>query len=217
MKPLKGKIIVKAFLEQKESHEVKCDDGRVLQLYIGRKYAENNREANPTVCEVVAVSDGYSDNVDCVSIGDTLIVNHNLIGNKASWIEEKDGYVTLTINADSSIYAKLCENGTLQPVFGNLIAERIHCKDDGRIEAVLVDNEVVDDGGIMNVIVAPFSKTHDYVFKVLAISEGEQFASVGDYVVCYKHSDYEMVYNYGGSEKRAIRIKGDDVLGKVNL
>ena len=206
MKALQGKIIVKAYLEQKESHEVKCDDGRVVQLYIGRKYAENNREANPTVCTVVNVGEnvGSMENgsvvEECcskVEEGWTLIVNHNLIQNKAAWIENRDGYVLLTISADSSVYARIHENGTLEPLFGNIIAKRRECKDEGKI-------------------VAFCGVTENYLFDVLAVSKDEEDISVGDTILCYKYSDYEMVYNYGGRECRAIRIKKADVLGKVN-
>lgn len=188
MRALNKKIIVKAYLEQKESHEVHCEDGRVIQLYIGRKYAENNREANPTVAHVIAT--------ECneVSIGDNLVLNHNLITNKAAWIEEKDGYVLLTINADSTVYAKIDENGTLQPVFGNLIAERIYHKEESKIWS----------GG---------DKKDDYRFKVLAVSNNEEDVKVGDTVLCYKFSDYEMVYHFKGQECRAIVIKKTDVLG----
>ena len=196
MRPLKSKIIVKAFLEQKESHQIKCDDGRVINLYIGRKYAENNREANPTVCEVLSVPDDITE----VKVGDTLIVHHNLIGNKASYIEQKDGNVTLTICADYTIYAKILQNGTLQPVFGNIIADRIH----------------KPSPFISSQLIAPFEETEENLFKVLSVSEKEEDIKVGDTILCYKYSDYEMVYNFGGEERRAIRIVKNDVLGKVN-
>jgi len=195
MRTLHGKIIVKAYLEQKESHEVKCDDGRVIQLYIGRKYAENNREASPTVAEVVAVEDGYG-----IKAGDVVALNHNLITNKASWIEEKDGYVTLTIAADSTVYAKIGLNGVLEPLFGNLIAKRIYKQGDVGKGLIWAGGEVKDD----------------YLFEVVSVSADEEDVKVGDTVLCYKFSDYELVYHYGGSEQRAIVIKKADVLGVKN-
>ena len=197
MTPLKSKIIVKAYLEQKESHQIKCDDGKVINLYIGRKYAENNREANPTVCEVISVPD----NITEVSVGDTLVVHHNLIGNQASHIETdtEEQSVLLTICADFTVYAKILQNGTLQPVFGNLIAERIS----------------KPSPFVSSVLVSPFEETKEYEFKVLAVSEGEEDVKVGDTILCYKHSDYEMVYHFNNKEHRAIRIVKNDVLGII--
>lgn len=192
MKPKKKHIIVKAFLAQKESHIVNCADGTSIELYLGRKYGENSREINPVVCEVTH----KADDVEQVSIGDLLIVHHNTLTNEAAVIESNynEQSIVMPILADNMLYAKINkETGELTPLYGNCIAERI----DVVRKSIIISNE---------------GKKEEVKFKILATPSDYNDVSVGDDVICYKLSDYEMVYNFKGSEKRAIRIWKEDIL-----
>ena len=192
MKPKKKHIIVKAFLAQKESHIVKCADGTSIELYLGRKYGENSREINPVVCEVTH----KAEDVNQVDVGDLLIVHHNTLVNEATVIKKdySEQSVIMPILADNMLYAKINkETGNLTPLYGNCIAERI---------------DVVRK----SIIIAPEQKKEEIKFKILATPADYNDVAVGDNVICYKLSDYEMVYNFKGSEKRAIRIWKDDIL-----
>jgi len=192
MKPKKKHIIVKAFLTQKESHIVNCADGTSIELYLGRKYGENSREINPVVCEVTH----KADDVEQVDIGDLLIVHHNTLTNEASVIEKNynEQSVVMPILADNMLYAKIDrETGKLTPLYGNFIAERID---------VVRKSIIISDEG----------KKEEVKFKILATPSDCDDVAVNDTVICYKLSDYEMVYNFNGSEKRAIRIWKEDIL-----
>jgi hypothetical protein len=192
MTPKKKHIIVKSFVEQKETHRITCNDGRVIDLFIGRKYGENSREINPVVCEVLNIGEG----VEQVEIGDVLIVHHNMLNNDAAMIEKNsiENSVTLSLPADNMIYAKINKlTGELFPLFGSCIAERINTTGS-------------------SIIIAPDEKTEETKFKILATPPNYDDVKPDDVVLCYKLSDYEMVYHFNGSERRAIRILTDDIL-----
>jgi len=192
MKPKKKHIIVKAFLTQKESHIVNCADGTSIELYLGRKYGENSREINPVVCEVTH----KADDVEQVDIGDLLIVHHNTLTNEANVIKKdySEQSVIMPILADNMLYAKINRiTGELTPLYGNFIAERID---------VVRKSIIISDEG----------KKEEVKFKILATPLDCDDVAVDDTVICYKLSDYEMVYNFNGSEKRAIRIWKEDIL-----
>ena len=192
MKPKKKHIIVKAFLAQKESHIVNCADGTSIELYLGRKYGENSREINPVVCEVTH----KADDVEQVDIGDLLIVHHNTLTNEANVIKKdySEQSVIMPILADNMLYAKINKiTGELTPLYGNFIAERID---------VVKKSVIIYDEG----------KKEEVKFKILATPSDCDDVAIGDNIICYKLSDYEMVYNFNGSEKRAIRIWKEDIL-----
>ena len=189
MKAKRKSLIVKAHLEQKESHNIQMPDGSTVSLYIGRKYGENNREINPTLVEVISVGD----EVDNISVGDKLILHHNLIMNEASYIKKDGQLVWMGIPANSLVYAKVNEDGTLVPLFDSLIGERVKKPKVSKLE--------YED------------KTEQMKFKILQVPDGYEDVKPGDTILAYKLSDYEMVYHYDNKECRAIRIAAKDVLG----
>jgi hypothetical protein len=195
MKPRRKHIIVKSYDEQKEIHQVKCPDGRVINLYIGRRYNENGREMSPVVCEVLEVGEGVTN----ISKGDVLITHHNLLTNEALTIERnlEEQYTILSVVNDNTLYAKILPDGKLVPVNGNCIANRIKKNVNTSLEV-------------------PFELTEEMLFDIVSVSDDIDFIKKGDRVLCHKYSDYEMVYHFNNEEKRAIRIWKDDILGIVN-
>lgn len=192
MKAKRRSLIVKANLEQKESHEIQMPDGSTISIYLGRKFGENNREVYPNVCEVISVGEDVSG----VSVGDKIILHHNILQNDATHIKKEDGCVYVGIVADSLIYAKIAEDGTLIPLFRNLIGERV-------VKERVSQFEYED-------------KTEQQKFKIVSVPEDYEDVVAGDTVLAYKLSDYEMVYHYNNKECRAIRIAADDILGIFN-
>lgn len=192
MKAKRKSLIVKAHLEQKESHNVQLPDGSVISLYIGRKYGENNREINPTLVEVISVGD----EVENISVGDKLILHHNLVMNEASYIKKDGQLVWMGIPANEMVYAKINEDGSLEPIFKSLIGERILKPKVSKLEYE--------------------EKTEQMKFRILRVPKGYSDVKEGDTILAYKLSDYEMVYHYNNKECRAIRINQDDVLGVFN-
>jgi hypothetical protein len=193
MKAKRKQLIVKSYNEQKETHVIDGVDGEKIQIYIGRKYGENSREINPVVCEILSVGEDISS----VEVGDLLIVHHNVLTNEGQII--KIDYNTqstiLAIHFDGTVYAKIDkETGGLTPLNGNLIGKRI----------------AKEYNSILHI---PFEETLDTTFDIISSPEDFQDVQPGDRVLCYKYSDYEMVYHFKNQEKKAIRIWKDDVIG----
>jgi hypothetical protein len=93
------------------------------------------------------------------------------------------------------VYAKINkETGELTPLNGNCIAKRIPKK-------------------IKSTMFQPFEMTEDYEFEIVSAPSDFPEVKKGDRVLCYKYSDYEMVYHFNNEEKRAIRLSKEDVLG----
>ena len=193
MKARRKMLVVKSYKEQKETHEVHLENGETLRLYIGRKYGENNREINPVVCEVLNVGKDVTN----IEVGDMLILHHNCLDNEALLIERDREQMCdiVAIYWDATIYAKINkETGKLTPLNGNCIAKRIPKK----IESTMIQ---------------PFEMTEDYEFEIVSAPSDFQDVKAGDRVLCYKYSDYEMVYHFKNEEKRAIRLSKEDILG----
>ena len=192
MKAKRKQLIVKSYNEQKETHEVKMPDGNSIRLYIGRRYGENSREQNPVVCEVLSVGEGIS----TVKVGDLLIVHHNILTNEGQIISTNlaEQWTILAIHFDMTVYAIINSDGSLTPLNGNYIAERIK------------------KPAVSKTIHSPFEETLDTEFIITEVPE-DAFVNKGDRVLCYKYSDYEMVYHFNNEEKRAIRIWKEDILG----
>ena len=189
MKAKKKCLILKANLTQKETHKVSMADGSSIDIFIARKYNENDREASPNICNVVSVGDGIPD----ISEGDNIIVHHNTVKNDACHIEKKDGHVYLSIPYDNLIYAKISDDGELTPVGNSIIAERIDCKKLSQFDYT--------------------ERTEPMKFKVVSVPSHYTEVKPNQNILCYKMSDYEIVYHHKDSEHRAIRILQDDILG----
>lgn len=163
-------------------------DGSTIDLYIGRKYGENNREISPTVCDIIAVGEGVKE----LEVGDKIIIHHNLILNEAMRVERDGQNIIISMKADNMIFAKINKDGTLVPLYNNILAERIAAPKLSQFDVT--------------------ERTEDMKFKILAIPNGYNDVSAGDTVLAYKLSDYEMVYHYNGVERRAIKIDAHDIL-----
>lgn len=74
-KAIRGKVIVKSYTNQKEALMIKGEGGKMIELWMGRQYDENNRRKNPTLCEVVDNNSKY----DYIKTGDLLLVHHNYL------------------------------------------------------------------------------------------------------------------------------------------
>ena len=193
MKVKRKQLVVKSYNEQKETHVIDGPNGEKIQLYIGRKYGENSREINPTVCEVLSVGDEIS----TVEVGDLIIVHHNVLTNEGQIIKTdySDQSTILAIHFDGTVYAKINkETGEPIPLNGNLIAKRIKKENKSTLHV-------------------PFEETMETTFDIVSTPEDYDDVQPGDRVLCYKYSDYEIVYHFKNQQKKAIRIWKDDVLG----
>lgn len=184
-------MVCRVNLEQKEVHEVIGVGGEVISIWLGRRYGENGREVNANVVEVMDVGGG----IEGVSVGDFLVLHHNIVVNEALWIRREGSVVWLGVRYDGMVYGRVRGDGGIIPLSGGILVERVDRERGGRFDVL---------GG-----------TDSNFFRVVEVG-GVDFVSVGDIVLCYKHSDYELVYHWGNRERRCIRVNGDDILGIKN-
>lgn len=191
MKAIKGRIIVKFDLYQKE----RLIYGS-LKLYIPNRVElnSNERETQPNIAEVI-----YSEYED-IKKGDLLVFNHTVLNNRA-FIIEKDNDIVISVIPPSEfdlIYGKLDSDGDIIPIFGNIVIERFYQKE------------------LSSIIITPDAyKKHEKTFGKCLKSSNENIRP-NSTVYYYVYSDYELVYNVNGREKRTIVVKKDDIVGSLN-
>ena len=191
MRALNNRIIVKFNNAQKEKFKYGS-----LELYIPNRIElnSNERETQPNMAEVI-----YSC-IDEILVGDLLVFGHTVLNNRAFVIEKDNEEVisVIPINRDETIYGKLDKNGDVIPLFGNVIVERFY------------------EAPVSSIIITPdaYKKYEKYFAK--CIKSHNDYIRKGATVYYYKFSDYELVYNVNGIEKRIIIVKKDDIVGSLN-
>jgi co-chaperonin GroES (HSP10) len=187
MRPLKGKIIVKANLNQKE--EITYGTLRLVIPY-RKGYSEKGRVVNPTLCEVLA-----SNETD-IKAGDILIVQHNTLENDPWWIERDGDVVTLSIPVDKMILGKLGYKGELIPLKGNIVCKRI------------------TEPERSSIIITPdaFKKTEANKGIILAVAPDVKDLHEGQTAIYHTYSDYEVWYNINGEDRSAVVMYHQEIV-----
>lgn len=188
MRPTRNRIIIKAHYDQREYLSY-----GILKLLMPNRNLLNidGKEANPTLAEVVAVSDGIK-----LEPGDELILSHNIIFNKAWLLSLENHIAMLSIPNDEEVLGRLDENGELHPLNGNCIVKRI------------------EQPPVSSIIVTPdaFKKTEENKVILLECCPEEKKLLPGQTVFIFKHSDYKIHWSFKGEEKSAIVCKSDEVV-----
>lgn len=122
--------------------------------------------------------------------GEFIIVHHNHFSDPSPF-EIGGGIYSIPYN--DTIFAIIDKDGNPQSVCGNIIAERIE------------EDEII---GIAN------PKRRHFHDRVRVISDGFSH-KVGDEVFTLPFSDYEVVYNWNGQEKRFIRVFNQNIVAIV--
>lgn len=189
MKPIKNKIIIRYDSEQKEYLQY-----GTLRLYSPNRALrnENSREANPTAAMVVHGGNTF------LKEGDVILFPHTILDTPSAIIEKKGTDILMTIPTDPNqvtIYGKVGTKGEVIPLFGNLVVQRIAQKE------------------LSSIIITPdaYKKDEENKSIVLAAPPDSDIRE-GQTIIYYKYSDYELVYNVNGEEKRAIMVKRQDVV-----
>jgi co-chaperonin GroES (HSP10) len=194
MRALKNRLVLKADTEQKST--IKFGS---LTLFMPPNQTELNQDgkvANPVLAEVV----GNDPNYPHIEKGDFLVLNHNMIGNKAFQAMEKEGSViTMVIPIDKGILGKLGSDGSIIPLCENILAERIFEKP------------------ASSIIVTPdaYRKTEQNKVKILAVSPEAHYLQSGKTAIVHKYSDYECSYTINGESRTAIIVWMVDVVGTM--
>lgn len=125
-----------------------------------------------------------------IQAGKRLLVHHNrFVENSPHHLG--DNLYSLALN--NAIFGWVDELGSVHPLFENILVERIYDKQSPFLPEHLWET----------------SKTK---FKVTKSNYGFK---EGQIVFCYPYSDYEIVYNYGGKELRVVKVKKEDIVGKL--
>jgi hypothetical protein len=177
MKPANNKIIVRVDNNQKQSFMI----GGV-EVQSASKYETNYREKSPVIAEVV-------DGNEQVFKGDILLCHHNLFYLPSPY-HLGDGLFAIPYS--NVLFAKIQAGGSLLPICGNLLCERVDIETDFELPVEdrqqCINKVIVTDGGY-----TPYKK--------------------GQLLFTRPYSYYEIVYIYNGKEIRVFRCSQDNVCG----
>ncbi len=141
------------------------------------------RERSPTICEVVTGD-------DVVQNGDILIAHHNTFYLPSPYHIGGDLY---SIPSNGKIlFAKVLDDGDLLPIYGNMICQK-----------VFVETKIP----------LPIEQRKYDIHRSVVINSGYTRFNDGQTIFHRPHSNYEMVYNIDGVEKRAIKCHEEMVVG----
>lgn len=122
--------------------------------------------------------------------GAFILVHHNRFSENSPHHLENNLY-SLAFN--ESIFAKLDKNGEAKSVCGNIIVDYVYDDKDSMLPAHLrLPNK----------------------FKYVVKNSGYGYKK-GQFIFAYEKADYEIVYVFNGEEKRVIKIKQSDIVGKM--
>lgn len=198
MKAIRGKIIVKSYTNQKEALMIKGANGKMVELWMGRKYDENNRRKNPVLCEVVDNNSKY----DYIKKGDLLLVHHNYLSDPMTnpfclEYDQETGVGIFSFIASNNIYCILRKDGVVTPVCENILAERLP----NAITSSLI-------------IIPDTVKTeHEDRVRVLAVSPEVEGIKPGNVVAILNKADYEICYSWEKKDYSVIKVFQEDVIG----
>ncbi len=176
MIPPQGHITVKVDLQQKDETTIGGSN-----IKTGRNYNENFRERNPVIAEVV---DGLGE----IKTGCFIVCNYNYFDTDSP-LQITDNIFAIPVNEE--IFAIVREDGTLKPVCGNILVERV--TKETKIE-----------------LPEELKKPHTNQGIVSVNSEGY---FNGQYIFWLQMADYEIVYQWKGVEHRAIKVHKSEIVG----
>ncbi len=122
--------------------------------------------------------------------GDFLLVHHNFFYDDSPY--QVSGNI-FSIKINQNIFSRLDKDGNATSIFGNVIAERL-----------IVPNKLE----------MPDDYKRYYRDRCKVISDGEGFRKE-NIVIHLVHGDYEIIYNWKGEERTAIKIKKEEIVGKM--
>lgn len=176
MIPPTNHIIVRVDLSQKDEETI----GGVM-LMTGKKYNDNFRERNPVIAYV-------EQGVDGIPAGSHVVCNYSFF-DLESPLQMSDNQFSVPVTEE--IYAIVREDGTLNPIGGNVLVER------------LTKQASID---------IPDELKKPYINRGVLLTSTDKCNS-GQYIFWLPYSDYEIVYNWKGQERRALKIHKSEIVG----
>lgn len=176
MIPVSGNIIVSVIHSQKEEANI---GGNVFKT--GKNYNENFRERNPVVAYVET---GTKE----IPIGCHIVCNYSYF-DLESPLQITDTKYSIPVNEE--IYAIINDDGSLTPIMGNVLVERITKE---------------------TALELPEELKKPYTNRGILLTETEAIKS-SSYIFWLPFSDYEIVYPWKGVERRALKIHKSEITG----
>lgn len=173
---VQNSIIVYIAPDQKEKYLL----GESI-IKAGKRYSINYRERTPVVAQII---EGLGE----LKTGKSIITSYTHFGEDSPYLLYDNTY---SIPVDELILAFIEDDGSLNPVCGNLIVDRVPIK-----TTFLLPDELQKFHNDRGVVV-----------------NGNGIFKKGDYLLFLKFSDYEIVYTWNNEERRAIKIYKDEIVG----
>lgn len=123
-----------------------------------------------------------------IPTGSSIICNYNYFVNESPLLIAKDIF---SIPVNEEIFAIVHHDGSLSPVCGNVFVER------------LTHETIID-------LPEELKKPHTNQGIISMDAEGYK---KGQYIFWLKMADYEIVYNWKGMERRAIKVHKSEITG----
>lgn len=201
MKAIRGKIIVKSYSNQKEAIMIKGRGGKMVELWVGRKFLTNYRQKNPTICEVIDNNSKYN----YIKTGDLLLVHHNYL---SDWktnpfcleYDIETGVGVYSFEANNNTFCKLDKNGEAVAICENIIAQRL--TNPIKTSMIIIPDTVKQE-------------FEDRV-RVLSIAPEVEGIKIGDIVAIPKMADYEICYSWGKKDHTVIKVFAEEIIGILN-
>ena|ERR1700744_833389 len=179
MKNVNDRIIVKVNMAQKNEMLVGG-----IKVRTALKYENNHREKSPVIAEVIEGN-------RWIKTGVTIFCHHNHFYPPSPYFLQDDLF---SIPANHTIFAILNDEGGLDPVYWNVIAEKIPT------ESTLP-------------LPPEYRKFHTDRGKIL--KPGWTKYAVGDLVFTRPSAPYDIVYILGDVEKRITKINSEMICAVV--
>lgn len=202
MKPIGKRIIVEAYLGQKESISIKGRNGKTIELWLGKKYITNFREKNPVIAKVLSNPSGE---FPYIKEGDIILTHHNFL---SDWktnpycieysLEENKGIFAIPL--DRNIFCKLNEDGTVKALCHNVIAKRL--KNPIKTTLIIVPDSIKQE--------------HEDRVKILDVAPEVDGVHPGQTVLIMNKADYEICYTWKGKEYSVIKVFSEEIIGILN-
>lgn len=178
--PVNNKIMVSVNMKQK--NEMKLGD---VMIKIGLKFENNFREKSPVIAKVEQ-SNKY------LKEGDLILCHHNHYYPPSPYFLY-DCYYSIPVN--HTIFAILQMDGSLTPVYGNILGERI---------------DIVHD------VHLPVDQRKKYTDRIVVTQSSNPNYQKGEILFTRPSAPYDIVYNFDGVIKRVTKIWDQMVCGKLS-
>jgi hypothetical protein len=179
MKSVNDRIIVRVNMAQKNEMLI----GGV-KVRTALKYENNHREKSPVIAEVLSGNRWVKD-------GQTILCHHNHFYPPSPYFLQDDQF---SIPANHTIFAILNKDGTVNPVYWNVIAERIPIETPAPL---------------------PPELRKSYTDRGKILDGGWTKYETGDLVFTRPSAPYDIVYIFGDIEKRITKINSEMICAVV--